>query len=122
MKKKISTHALFEIERIVAKEKDTGILSYTSLSKLMRDNEISCDVLAQAIDLAIAMPRKEVEEAITMYDTSSPKMDELKFVQDLADKYNVRRSDVIVRIQYVRRMKKAVERNGTDKKCYREEN
>ena len=116
MKKRIPVHILIEIENQLEKERGTGVLSYTSLSKLMHDNEIGCDVLAQAIDLAVAMPREEVEEAIAEYDSSTPKMDELKFVQDLANKYNVRRSDVILRIQYVRRMKKTVDQNVKDKK------
>ena len=114
MKKKISARTLTEIERIINQEKDTGVLSYTILSKLMHDNEIGCDILAQAIDLAIAMPKNEVEDAIEIYDASEPKMDELKFVQGLADKYQVNRGDVITRIQYVRRINNAIKRNGND--------
>jgi hypothetical protein len=99
-------HVLIEIENHLEKEKETGVLSYTSLSKLMHHNTVSCDVLAKAIDLAKAMPKKEIEAAIQEYDASSPKMDELKFVRDLADKYGVGRGDVILRIQYVRRINK----------------
>lgn len=106
MKNRMPVHVLIEIENQLKKEKETGVLSYTSLSKLMHDNTVSCDALAKAIDLAKAMPQKEIETAIYEYDKSCPKMDELKFVNDLADKYSVERGDVILRIQYVRRINK----------------
>ena len=106
MKKKnaIPVSALIEIEKQVEKKNDTGVLSYTTLSKLMHDNVVSCDVLAQAIDLAIMMPKKEIETSLEEYDNSCPKMDAVKFVSGLAKKYDVKREDVILRIQYVRRI------------------
>ena len=73
----------------------------------MHDNKVSCDILAQAIDLAIAMPQAEIDSAITEYDQTSPKMDELLFVKNLQTKYNASRGDVIQRIQHVRRIRKA---------------
>jgi hypothetical protein len=106
MKHRIPVHVLIEIERLIEVEKDTGILSYTSLSKLMHDNAVNCDVLARAIDLARVMPKNDIDAAIQEYDTFKPKMDELKFVKALVDKYGVERGDVILRIQYVRRINK----------------
>jgi hypothetical protein len=106
MKNKMPVHVLIEIEDQLEKEKETGVLSYTSLSKLMHDDTVGCDVLAKAIDLAKAMPKREIEVAIQEYDASSPKIDELKLVRDLADKYGVERGDVVLRIQYVRRINK----------------
>ena len=108
MKNRIPVHVLMEVERLIEDENGTGILSYTSLSKLMHNNTVSCDALARAIDLAKAMPKREIEVAIREYDASEHKMDELKFVRDLADKYGVERGDVILRIQYVRRINKAM--------------
>lgn len=107
MKNRIPVSVLIEIERQVAISKETGILSYTSLSKLMHDNKVSCDILAKAIDLSIAMPKEEIELAISEYDKSNPKMDELAFIKNLQTKYNATRGDVIQRIQHVRRIRKA---------------
>ena len=110
MKKKnnIPVSALIEIERQVERKNETGELSYTTLSKLMHDGAINCDVLAQAIDMAIVMPKKEIEVALEEYDSSHPKMDAVKFVNELAKKYDVKRNDVILRIQYVRRINRVM--------------
>jgi hypothetical protein len=64
MKNRIPVHVLVEVERLIEAENGTGILSYASLSKLMQNNTVSCDALARAIDLAIAMPKREIEVAI----------------------------------------------------------
>ena len=103
-KKSIPVSVLIEIEKQVDKKAETGELSYSTLSKFMHDNVVSCDVLAQAIDLAIVMPKKEIEIALEEYDNSHPKMDAIKFASDLAKKYKVKKEDVILRIQYVRRI------------------
>lgn len=110
MKKKIPVCTLIEIENQIELSQKTGILSYTNLSKLMHDNYVSCDDLAKAIDLSLAMPYKEIVATIKDYDQSSISMDELKFVQSLVDKYNVSTKDVIKRIQCVRRIEKEIDR------------
>ena len=101
-KKKIPVSVLVEIENQIARAKETGAISYSSLAKLMRDNTVSCDVLAKAIDLALDMPRKEIETAIKEYDNAKPKMDAVKFVDSLAEKYGIDRDLVVKRIQHVR--------------------
>ena len=106
-KKTVPVHVLLEIEKQVEKKNETGVFIYTSLSKLMHDNAISCDVLARAIDLAIMMPKKEIEIALEEYDNARPRLDAVKFVSDLYKKYDVEREDVILRIQYVRKIKMA---------------
>ncbi len=56
--------------------------------------------------LALAMPYAEMKAALNKYDNSHPKMDEIKFVRDLQDKYNQSEQDVLKRIRYVRLVSK----------------
>lgn len=51
---------------------------------------------------AYSMPRAEIAKRIKEYDESSPKMDEMKFVSDMAKKYRRSSKSVIRRIQEVR--------------------
>ena len=101
MKNRIPVRVLVEIENQIARAKETGALSYSNLAKLMRDNTVSCDVLAKYIDMALDMPRKEIEMAIKEYDNAKPKMDAVKFVDSLAEKYGVEKDCVVKRIHIV---------------------
>lgn len=106
MKKKIPTDILIQIEETTKEYRETGVFHYTKISSFKSRYDVDTDTVAKAIDLAHIMPFDEIHAAIIEYDNSSPKMDELKFVSDLCKKYDVRRSDVIDRIQYVRRILK----------------
>lgn len=50
------------------------------------------------------MPIEEISKEIKRYDSSIPKLDELKFVNELCKRYNVDRKAIIKRIQNVRRI------------------
>lgn len=56
--------------------------------------------------LALAMPYAEIHAALKQYDNSSPKMDEIKFIRDLQNKYHKSEQDVLKRIRYVRQVSK----------------
>lgn len=53
---------------------------------------------------AYQMPIEQISRAIKMYDSSSPKLDAVKFVDDLCERYGVDRETIVKRIQNVRRI------------------
>lgn len=55
---------------------------------------------------AYYIPLSDIVEQIEMYDNTRPKIDELKFVSDLEQKYNVNRDILLARIKRVRLMYK----------------
>lgn len=50
------------------------------------------------------MPLNEITEMIFIYDNVWPKIDELKFINDLCKKYNATFKTIIERIQSVRKI------------------
>lgn len=106
MKRKITIEALIEIEDIVRQKQKEGFYNIDKLDNLFNNYESRNADEAKAFALAAIMPIDEISTAIKQYDESCPKMDEIKFVKDLSNKYNVSKNDVILRIQYVRRINK----------------
>lgn len=53
---------------------------------------------------ACLIPLEEISKEVDRYDSSSPKLDELKFVDDLSKKYNVEIFMIIRRIKDVRKI------------------
>ena len=51
---------------------------------------------------AYIMPIVQINEELHNYDTTKPKLDELKFIKDLQIKYNVDEEQIITRIRRVR--------------------
>lgn len=58
------------------------------------------------------MPIEQISRAIKMYDSSSPKLDAVKFVDDLCERYGVDRETIVKRIQNVRRINKYLKENN----------
>lgn len=56
---------------------------------------------------AYIMPYSQILDALEMYDSSNPKMDELKFVRGLQKHYEQNETAVIRRIREVRSLKKS---------------
>lgn len=52
------------------------------------------------------VPVDDILRSIDMYDSSKPKMDELKFVHDLAEKYACSEAVIVARIREVRKLRK----------------
>lgn len=68
---------------------------------------------------SIKMPYEKIVKDIIRYDNSSPKMDELKFINDLQIKYNQSKENIILRIQQVRKImqyEQQLENNITTKR------
>lgn len=84
------------------------------------NNKLSIPELVYYIE-AIKMPYQEMLDAIKWYDIAKPYIDELKFVRDLSQKYNVERDDIINRIQDVRRINNYIEKNLIEQ-SYKKEN
>lgn len=60
---------------------------------------------------AYLMPFEEVNDLIKLYDTKKPKMDEIKFINDLGKSYNALPKTVISRIKHVRGVAKVFNKN-----------
>ena len=67
------------------------------------------------LDLSLKMPLKEIQDVIIFYDQSKPKYDELKLIENLKNKYQVERKDVIKRIKQVRKIMKYFEQINKQK-------
>ena len=57
-------------------------------------------------NVACIIPFEEIEQQLNKYDTSTPKMDEVKFIEDLQNYYNVSKNIIINRIKNVRKINK----------------
>ena len=65
------------------------------------------------------MPSEEILKEISRYDSSSPKLDELKFVNSLCERYNVGRKDIVKRIKNVRTVNRYLKLKKMDlNQCY----
>ena len=104
MKQKISAETLIDIERVIREHNKAGEYNFAKLEGILGPKDNQNQLHKQALELAFVMPLGEMTKAIREYDESSPKMDELKFVKELAEKYNVKKGQVITRIQHVRRI------------------
>lgn len=58
---------------------------------------------------AYLMPIDEITSEIERYDSSNPKLDEIKFISELSKRYNVDRKAIIERIRDVRMINKSKE-------------
>lgn len=104
----LETYKKVEIEKELKKLIDSGISKEEAAACLVDRNEAEC---INYIIEASLMPIEEITREIESYDSSSPKLDELKFVYELCKKYNVDRKAVIERIQNVRRINKHAKQN-----------
>lgn len=52
------------------------------------------------------MPDEELRAALRIYDKSSPKLDEIAFVNELANRYRLSSDDIIANIRRVRKYDK----------------
>lgn len=91
-KKEIAVERKVEIEFELNQKEDIEL-----------NNKLSILELVYYIE-AIKMPYQEILDAIEWYDSN--KIDAVKFVNELIQKYNVDRDDIIKRIQDVRAIKK----------------
>ena len=106
MKKKstISIERCIELEKIVEEKDFKTIICdeyvdfITSFSGMERIYILN----------AIKMPREEIEEALAYYDSHKfpNNIDEVLFVDTLANKYKVDRDRIVERIRTIRRLKK----------------
>lgn len=100
-KDKISVERMIELECWLYDNYDNFII-YLNADNLNNFSAFEIEYLYNAY----RMPYSLVSEHIDAYDTSSPKMDELKFIRDLEKEFRVpETNDVIKRIQIVRAIK-----------------
>ena len=93
-----------EIEKNSANEK----LKFY-LKRIALEEKIDLDMFdIEYINYISSIPFLEIQRDLIRYDNSSPKLDELKFVFDLMNKYNVDRTTIIARIRQIRRINKYI--------------
>ena len=93
-----TNHSFMELETII-KSADFTKISMSEFIDMYKDN-LNIEDIIYLVD-AYLMPKNEIEEALTIYRNNKPKMDELKFVEDLSKKYGVDIDTIIRRIQEV---------------------
>lgn len=101
-RQEISVERKLEIELELKQKEDIELNTKLSISEIVYYIE------------AIKMPYQEILDAIKWYDSKKLYVDELKLVQDLSQKYNVERDDIINRIQDVRRINNYIGENLID--------
>ena len=91
---------MVEIEREFLK----SLNMYENRDKALTDMILKVKTIEESEYLyeAYLMPIEEISKEIKRYDSSSPRLDELKFVNDLCKRYNVDRRTIVKRIQNVR--------------------
>lgn len=78
------------------------------------DDNLSLKDLEYLVD-AYLMPFDEINKHIDRYDSSHPKLDAMKFVNELASTYNVDKDKIIRRIQEVRNINKVIKLEQNNK-------
>lgn len=78
------------------------------------DDNLSLKDLEYLVD-AYLMPFDEINKHIDRYDSSLPKLDAIKFVNELASTYNVDKDKIIRRIQEVRNINKVIKLEQNNK-------
>ena len=79
------------------------------LEKITLEEKMDLDIFdMEYLNYVSSIPFLEIERDLIRYDNSSPKLDELKFVSDLMNKYNVDRTTIIARIRQIRRINKYI--------------
>ena len=114
----VSIERKVEIEKEFAKILNSGIPRKEALAYIVL--KISTIKEAAYMFEAYQMPIEEISKEIKRYDSSHPRLDELKFVSDLCERYDVNRETIVQRIQNVRTIYfylklKKMELNPTEK-------
>lgn len=79
------------------------------LEKISFEEKMDLDIFEmEYLNYVSSIPFLDIERDLIRYDNSSPKLDELKFVSDLMNKYNVDRTTIITRIRQIRRINKYI--------------
>ena len=78
------------------------------------DDNLSLKDLEYLVD-AYLMPFDEINKHIERYDSSHPKLDAIKFIDELVSTYNVDKDKIIRRIQEVRNINKVIKLEQNNK-------
>lgn len=96
VKRKVEIEAEFAKALDIFENRDKALKDMISKIKTIEESEYLFEVYQ--------MPIEEISKEIKRYDSSYPRLDELKFVNDLCKRYNVERRTIVKRIQNVRRV------------------
>jgi len=99
-----------EIEREFAK----ALCIFENRDKALTDMILKIRTIEESEYLyeVYLMPIEDIYKEIKRYDNSCPKLDAVKFVDNLKEKYNVERETVVKRIQNVRRINRYLKENN----------
>ena len=111
---------MVEIEREFLK----SLNMYENRDKALTDMILKVKTIEESEYLyeAYLMPIEEISKEIKRYDSSSPRLDELKFVNDLCKRYNVDRRTIVKRIQNVRTVNRYLKLKKMELNQVKEEN
>jgi len=84
-------------------------------SKKIEESEVLTIEEWEYFNLACIIPFEKIQIELNKYDNSSPKMDEIKFIDDLSKNYNVNRNVIKTRIKQVRKINKVIEKESNQK-------
>lgn len=96
------TYKKIEIENELKKLVDEGNTREEAISILIEKHGNCLNYIIEAY----LMPFDEISKDIERYDNSNPILDELLFIKELCNRYNVDRKTIIERIQNVRMINK----------------
>lgn len=91
------------------KNNDLTFRPFNEVVEILKEN-FSYEEMLYLLE-AYLMPFEEVNDLIKLYDTKKPKMDEIKFINDLGKSYNALPKTVISRIKHVRGVAKVFNKN-----------
>ena len=105
---------IMKVEKMLQLEKSLFDMDAFDIEMMVASgslNAADCDYLT----LALKLPWRQISRKLKMYDDSLPKMDELRFVKDLCEEYQVERNVLIERIHQVRKLDLLVEKSKEKK-------
>ena len=88
-------------------DKAKKIEFYSKNIELLEGNQLTVEDW-EYFNIACIISFEEILIELSKYDISSPKMDEIKFIEDLMKKYDVRKDIICARIRQVRNMNKVL--------------
>lgn len=102
-------HKIYEIISKYPESKGFGkakkLTFYSKNIELLEGDQLTVEDW-EYFNIACIIPFEEILVELSKYDISSPKMDEIKFIEDLMKKYDVSKNIICARIRQVRNINK----------------
>ena len=111
IERKVKIEAEFAKSLSVYENRDKALTDMILKIKTIEESEYLYEVYL--------MPIEEILKEISRYDSSSPRLDAVKLVDNLCERYNVDRKTIVKRIQNVRTVNRFLKLKKMDlSECY----